>query len=74
MGELQVEGQAFGRMCLCERYREQAPSHMGSAVFIHCVSGAGPVWDGLESSHMGSAVFMHCVSGAGPVWDGACPR
>jgi len=26
-------------------YRGQAPSHMGFAVFIHCVSGAGSVWE-----------------------------
>jgi hypothetical protein len=30
-------------------YREQAPSHMGFAVFIHCVSGAGSVWEGACS-------------------------
>ena len=34
----QVERQAFGRMCLDGRYREQAPSHMGSVAFIQSMS------------------------------------
>ena len=70
MGAQRVEWQAFGRMCLKGRNRGQAPSHMGSAVFIHGVSGAGSGWGGLEPSHMGSAVFIHCVSGAGLMWGG----
>ena len=73
MGAQRVEWQAFGRMCLKGRNREQAPSHIGSAVFIHGVSGAGSVWCGLEPSHMGSAVFIHGVSGAGSGWGGLEP-
>jgi hypothetical protein len=74
MGAQRVEWQAFGRMCLKGRNRGQAPSHMGLAVFIHGVSGAGLMWGGLESTHMGSAVFIHGVPDAESVWEGACPR
>src|SRR5450830_324130 len=31
---------------LIRRYRGQAPSHIGSVVFIHCVADAGSVWEG----------------------------
>ena len=35
-----ADRQAFGRMCLDGRFREQARSHMGSVVFIQFMSGA----------------------------------
>ena len=54
-----VDGQAFGRMCLRGRFREQARSHSGSSMFIHYVFDAkNHVGAGLLANSAGASVYQ----------------
>ncbi|TLG87165.1 hypothetical protein FEM54_31695 [Pseudomonas edaphica] len=54
-----ADRQAFGRMCLDGRFREQARSHMGSAVLIQFMSRADQnVGAGLLANSTGTSAHQ----------------